>query len=156
MPPKNRTSVLMTLPPEFYSGHRDADQSLYWRSRRNSPLDLHRGQPAGARVPPRYSRHGGKRSLPAGRPVRPVYQQDQFRTREGYRGPSRCSRLFADRDLHKLNAVDPREWLADVLANLSDHPVHRIVEVRPWAWKARHDAAARVTTAAVAHSQPQP
>src|SRR5208337_4912388 len=52
MPPKNQTSVLMTLPPKFYSGHRDADQSLYWRSRRNSPLDLHRGQPAGARVPP--------------------------------------------------------------------------------------------------------
>src|SRR5271157_5093897 len=71
MPPKNRTSVLMTLPPEFYSGHRDADQSLYWRSRRNSPLDLHRGQPAGARVPPRYSWHRGRRVAP-GRPTRPA------------------------------------------------------------------------------------
>src|SRR5271166_5478170 len=64
MPPKNRTSVLMTLPPEFYSGHRDADQSLYWRSRRNSPLDLHRGQPAGARVPPRYSWPQGAKGRP--------------------------------------------------------------------------------------------
>jgi transposase len=44
----------------------------------------------------------------------------------------------------------PRAWLADVLAKLSDHPVHRIGEMMPWAWKARHDAAARVTTAVVA------
>ena len=70
----------------IYSGHRDADQSLYWRSRRNSPLDLHRGQPAGARAPPGTHGTGGKRSLPAGRPVQPVYQSDQIRTREGYRG----------------------------------------------------------------------
>jgi hypothetical protein len=55
----------------IYSGHRDADQSLYWRSRRNSPLDLHRGQPAGARVPPRYSWHRGQKVAP-GRPARPA------------------------------------------------------------------------------------
>ena len=55
----------------IYSGHRDADQSLYWRSRRNSPLDLHRGQPAGARVPPRYSWHRGQKVAP-GRPTRPA------------------------------------------------------------------------------------
>ena len=53
------------------SGHRDADQSLYWRSRRNSPLDLHRSQPTGARVPPRYSRHRGQKVAP-GRPARPA------------------------------------------------------------------------------------
>jgi hypothetical protein len=46
----------------IYSGHRNADQSLYWRSRRNSPLDWHRGEPAAARVP-RYSWHRGKKSL---------------------------------------------------------------------------------------------
>jgi len=53
------------------SDRRDADQSLYWRSRRNSPLDLHRGQPAGARVPPRCSRHRGRKVTP-GRPARPA------------------------------------------------------------------------------------
>jgi hypothetical protein len=41
-------------------GHRDARRSLYWRSRRNSPRDLHRGQPAEARVPPRCSKHRGQ------------------------------------------------------------------------------------------------
>jgi hypothetical protein len=56
------------------SGHRDADQSLYWRSRRNSPLDLHRGQPTGAHVPPRYSRHRGQKVAP-GRPAHPASLQ---------------------------------------------------------------------------------
>src|SRR5208337_1545222 len=70
-PPKNRTSVLMTLPPEFTRATAMPDQSLYRRSRRNSPLDLHRGQPAGARVPPRYSWHRGQKVAP-GRPTRPA------------------------------------------------------------------------------------
>ena len=51
---------------QIYSGHRDADQSLHWRSWRNSPLDLHRGQPTGAHVPPRYSRHRGQKVAPGG------------------------------------------------------------------------------------------
>src|SRR5579863_8386239 len=33
----------------------------------------------------------------------------------------------------KLNDVDPRAWLADVLAKLPDHPAHRIAEMMPWA-----------------------
>ena len=43
--------------------------------------------PPGHASPPGTHGTGGKRSLPAGRPVRPVYQSDQIRTREGYRGP---------------------------------------------------------------------
>ena len=42
--------------------------------------------PPGHASPPGTHGTGGKRSLPAGRPVRPVYQSDQIRTREGYRG----------------------------------------------------------------------
>jgi transposase len=39
----------------------------------------------------------------------------------------------------KLNDVDPRAWLADVLARIADHPAHRIAELLPWNWKAaRH------------------
>jgi len=40
--------------------YRDACHSLYWRSWRDSPRDLHRGQPAEARVPPRCSKHRGQ------------------------------------------------------------------------------------------------
>jgi hypothetical protein len=41
-------------------GHRDARHSLYWRSGRDSPPDLHRSQPAGARVPHRCLKHRGQ------------------------------------------------------------------------------------------------
>jgi hypothetical protein len=47
-------------------GHHDARHSLYWRSGRDSPPDLHRSQPAGARVPPKYSRHRGQWVAPDG------------------------------------------------------------------------------------------
>jgi len=50
----------------------------------------------------------------------------------------------------KLNDVDPRAWLADVLAKLPDHPAHRVSELMPWAWKARQEATAPIATAVAA------
>ena len=35
----------------------------------------------------------------------------------------------------KMNRVDPRAWLADVLARIADHPVHRLDELLPWNWR---------------------
>jgi hypothetical protein len=35
----------------------------------------------------------------------------------------------------KLNDVDPRTWLADVLARIADHPASRLDELLPWTWK---------------------
>jgi transposase len=35
----------------------------------------------------------------------------------------------------KLNGVDPRAWLADVLARIADHPARRIAELLPWNWQ---------------------
>ena len=43
----------------------------------------------------------------------------------------------------KLNDIDPRAWLADVLARIADHPASRLHELLPWHWKA-----ARTTTTA--------
>ena len=36
----------------------------------------------------------------------------------------------------KLCNVDPRAWLADVLARIADHPMSRIDELLPWNWQA--------------------
>ena len=33
-------------------------------------------------------------------------------------------------------SVDPRAWLADVLARLPEHPAKRLDELLPWNWKA--------------------
>jgi transposase len=65
-------------------------------------------------------------------------------------GGRRAAAVYSLTETCKLNDVDPRAWLADVLAKLPDHPAHRIAEMMPWAWKARQEAAARVTTAVVA------
>jgi hypothetical protein len=34
----------------------------------------------------------------------------------------------------KLNDVDPQAWLADVLARINDHAIHRLEELLPWNW----------------------
>ena len=65
-------------------------------------------------------------------------------------GGRRAAAVYSLTETCKLNYVDPRAWLADVLAKLPDHPAHRIGEMMPWAWKARQEAAAHVTTAVAA------
>jgi hypothetical protein len=34
--------------------------------------------------------------------------------------------------------LDPRTWLADVLARIANHPASNIDELLPWQWKAVH------------------
>jgi transposase len=41
--------------------------------------------------------------------------------------------VFAHRH-GQLNDVDPRAWLADVLARIADHPASRLHELLPWNW----------------------
>ena len=36
----------------------------------------------------------------------------------------------------KLNDVDPQAWLADVLARINDHAIHRLDKLLPWNWAA--------------------
>ena len=39
----------------------------------------------------------------------------------------------------KLNDVDPQAWLADVLARINDHAIHRLDELLPWNWAAERE-----------------
>jgi transposase len=41
-----------------------------------------------------------------------------------------------------MNSVDPQAWLADVLARIATHPVHRLDELLPWNWKQKASAMA--------------
>jgi hypothetical protein len=35
----------------------------------------------------------------------------------------------------KLNDIDPRAWLADVLGRIAEHPVRRLDQLLPWKWR---------------------
>src|SRR5271165_2504549 len=93
MPTKNRTSVLMTLPPERARATAMPINPCTGAPGATPHWTCIAANPPGHTSPPGTHGTGGKRSLPAGRPIRPVYKQDQLRTREGYRGQSRGDSL---------------------------------------------------------------
>jgi len=51
-------------------------------------------------------------------------------------GGHRAAALYTLIETCKLNDVDPRAWLADVLERLPSHPAKRINELLPWNWRA--------------------
>jgi hypothetical protein len=58
------------------------------------------------------------------------------------RGGERAAAMYSLITTAKLNDVDPRAWLADVLARIADHPASRLHELLPWNWKAAQAAPA--------------
>jgi transposase len=57
-------------------------------------------------------------------------------------GGVRAAAIYALIETCKLNDVDPRAWLADVLARIADHPMKQITDLLPWNWKAARAAVA--------------
>jgi len=55
------------------------------------------------------------------------------------RGGERAAAMYSLIATAKLNKVDPRAWLADVLARIADHPVLRLDELLPWHWPRRSE-----------------
>ena len=53
------------------------------------------------------------------------------------RGGERAAALYSLIVTARLNDVDPRAWLADVLARIGDHPASRLDELPPWNWRQR-------------------
>ena len=51
-----------------------------------------------------------------------------------YRGCERAATIYTLIVTAKLNGVDPRAWLADVLRRIADHPASRLHELLPWNW----------------------
>ncbi len=56
------------------------------------------------------------------------------------RGADRAAALYTLIETARLNDVDPRAWLADVLARINDHPAKAIDDLLPWNWKAGKQA----------------
>ncbi len=51
-------------------------------------------------------------------------------------GGHRAAVIYTLIETAKLNGVDPRAWLADVLARIADHPMKQLSALLPWNWKA--------------------
>ena len=51
------------------------------------------------------------------------------------RGGERAAVMYTLTQTAKLNDVDPQAWLADVLARINDHAIHRLDELLPWNWR---------------------
>jgi len=58
------------------------------------------------------------------------------------RGGQRAAAMYSLIATAKLNNVDPRAWLADVLRRIGDHPASHLDELLPWNWRTIHIAAA--------------
>jgi hypothetical protein len=46
--------------------------------------------------------------------------------------------IFTLIETAKLCGIDPKAWLADVLARIADHPASRIADLLPWNWPPAH------------------
>ncbi len=57
------------------------------------------------------------------------------------RSGERAAAIYTLIETCKLNDVDPRAWLADVLARLPGHPEKRVAELLPWNWQRQNPAA---------------
>jgi transposase len=51
------------------------------------------------------------------------------------RGGQRAAFMYSLIVTAKLNNIDPKAWLADVLARIADIPQHRLAELLPWNWR---------------------
>ena len=54
------------------------------------------------------------------------------------RGGQRAAAVYTLIETARLNDVDPRAWIADVLARINDHPASRLDQLLPWNWKAEN------------------
>jgi hypothetical protein len=51
------------------------------------------------------------------------------------RGGERAAVMYTLIQTARLNDVDPQAWLADVLARINDHNIHKLDQLLPWNWK---------------------
>ena len=55
-------------------------------------------------------------------------------------GGRRAAAIYTLIETCKLNDVDARAWLADVLARIADHPAKKLADLLPWNWRSSRTA----------------
>jgi transposase len=63
------------------------------------------------------------------------------------RGADRATVMLTLIMTARLNDVDPKAWLADVLRRIAEIPQSRLQELLPWTWKAKAESAATARAA---------
>lgn len=58
-------------------------------------------------------------------------------------GGHRAAVMFTLIESARLSGVDPKAWLADVLARIADHSAQRLAELLPWNWIAARERQAK-------------
>jgi transposase len=59
------------------------------------------------------------------------------------RGGRRAAAMYSLIVTTKMNDVDPQAWLADVLARIAEHPVHKLDDLLPWNWRSARASVSR-------------
>lgn len=59
------------------------------------------------------------------------------------RGGQRAAAMYSIIVTAKMNDVDPQAWLADVLARIAEHPVHKLDQLLPWNWRSARASVSR-------------
>jgi transposase len=49
-------------------------------------------------------------------------------------GGRRAAAMYTLIETAKLNGIDPRAWLADIIARLPGHPAKQLADLLPWSW----------------------
>ncbi|RXH33123.1 hypothetical protein XH99_09780 [Bradyrhizobium nanningense] len=70
------------------------------------------------------------------------------------RGADRAAIMLTMITTCRLNDVDPKAWLADVLARIADLPTSRLRELLPWEWKLLHQAGKSANSRLTLHATP--
>ncbi len=50
-------------------------------------------------------------------------------------GDARAAAIYTLIESAKLNNIDPRAWLANILVHLPDHLARRLEDLLPWHWR---------------------
>ena len=68
-------------------------------------------------------------------PIAPVIGRKNYLFCGSDAGGQRAACMYTIMESAKMNGINPQAYLTDVLSRIAEHPIQRIDELLPWAWK---------------------